>query len=639
MRILVLWVCTAALAQQPPAFQSESKVVLIDAVVTGKKGEFIRDLTAKDFHVWEDNKEQTLASFSVAPNSAPAEPRRLVLFFDDIGMSLPEQAGARQAAARFIDAVSAPDQLMAVVTFDGTAHVAGSFSADPGRLKDFLRAARLNTPNTEAQSQASAAARALVPAVANMAQNLDAAPGRKIIVLLTGRRSLAAPRSADVANLIQFANRSNVAVYPVIQGGALPAASATGADADQQGQVASHRNVPVARPYSARGDDDDVPVTAQADDSIVRTIARGTGGVVLADSNDLAGQLQRIAAEQHQYYVLSYTPPESRDGACHTLRIKVDRRGADVRARSGYCTEKSQDVLAQTPVEKDLEKRAAAAQSGPTGGSIQTPYFYIAGNLARVHAAMDIPTAALKFENQKGKLHAEMNILGLATSADGTVAARFSDIVRRTFDNKDELDKSNAKPLHYAKEFKIVPGDYTLTVVFSSSGGESFGKFTAPLNIPPFDAGRLTISAIAFSTAVKPATDIGLEASLIDEGTPLIAGGETVIPSGSSKLVKSSPAYCYFEIYTPGANEPAAIHLRILDAKTGTSKWEGNASTARIHQQPNGQTTIPVGMSLPIDALGGGPYKLEVTATGGPDKTAIRTADFEIATSNSQLPR
>lgn len=54
------------------------------------------------------------------------------------------------------------------------------------------------------------------------------------------------------------------------------------------------------------------------------------------------------------------------------------------------------------------------------------------------------------------------------------LAARFSDIVRRTFDTKDDLDKWKAKPLYYAEEFKIVPGEYTLTVVFSS-GGEGFG--------------------------------------------------------------------------------------------------------------------------------------------------------------------
>ncbi len=44
--------------------QTETRVVLVDAIVTDKKGEYLRNLTAKDFKVWEDNKEQSIKSFS-----------------------------------------------------------------------------------------------------------------------------------------------------------------------------------------------------------------------------------------------------------------------------------------------------------------------------------------------------------------------------------------------------------------------------------------------------------------------------------------------------------------------------------------------------------------------------------------------
>src|ERR1039457_6926975 len=52
------------LRAQPPAqsgtvIRSETRVVLVDAVVTDKKGNYIHGLTAKDFKVLEDRKEQT----------------------------------------------------------------------------------------------------------------------------------------------------------------------------------------------------------------------------------------------------------------------------------------------------------------------------------------------------------------------------------------------------------------------------------------------------------------------------------------------------------------------------------------------------------------------------------------------------
>src|SRR5258707_623448 len=44
--------------------KKESRLVLVDAVVTDKKGKYVRDLAQSDFRVYEDNKEQALTSFS-----------------------------------------------------------------------------------------------------------------------------------------------------------------------------------------------------------------------------------------------------------------------------------------------------------------------------------------------------------------------------------------------------------------------------------------------------------------------------------------------------------------------------------------------------------------------------------------------
>jgi hypothetical protein len=41
---------------------------------------------------------------------------------------------------------------------------------------------------------------------------------------------------------------------------------------------------------------------------------------------------------------------------------------------------------------------------------------------------MEMPADAVKFENGRGKLHGEINILGIASAPDGGVAVRFSDM-------------------------------------------------------------------------------------------------------------------------------------------------------------------------------------------------------------------
>jgi len=48
-----------------PVFKAETRLVLVDTIVTDKKGNYVTDLTAKDFKVWEDNKEQPIKSFSL----------------------------------------------------------------------------------------------------------------------------------------------------------------------------------------------------------------------------------------------------------------------------------------------------------------------------------------------------------------------------------------------------------------------------------------------------------------------------------------------------------------------------------------------------------------------------------------------
>src|SRR5437016_8922252 len=129
-------------ATVPGVIKTQTNLVLVDAVATDKKGNYIRDLEAKDFTVFEDNKEQTISSFSRgtetgAPNG-PAPPRYLVLFFDNSTMDLGDQARARQAAAQFIDKTASSDRLMAVADFGGTLRIAQNFTANTERLKQVV---------------------------------------------------------------------------------------------------------------------------------------------------------------------------------------------------------------------------------------------------------------------------------------------------------------------------------------------------------------------------------------------------------------------------------------------------------------------------------------------------------------------
>ena len=110
----------------PVVIKQESRLVLVDAVVTDKKGIYVRDLKQNDFKVYEDNKEQSISSFSSGSDGATqanGQKRYLILFFDNSTMQAPDQIQARNAANKFIAANANADHLMAVVDFGGALRI------------------------------------------------------------------------------------------------------------------------------------------------------------------------------------------------------------------------------------------------------------------------------------------------------------------------------------------------------------------------------------------------------------------------------------------------------------------------------------------------------------------------------------
>jgi VWFA-related protein len=634
----------AVMAQQGAVIQTETRVVLVDAIVTGKNGAYVRDLTAKDFRVWQDNKEQTIRSLSLESASTASQPRPMVLFFDESSMEARDQVQLRQLASSFIDAEMGPNRKMAVVSYNGGLRIGQNFTDNAGRLKDALPKPDSRVPEAETQQGRpqlgaaptvmavdNGAARNMIRSLRELGKSLGVLPGRKIVVLFVGKLPSSSNQRSDLREAIDECNKSGVALYPI---DVRPVSVQTDSG-DQTFPGSNSRGGRMQRGGGPRGDPDDVQVGNISDagggnQQLLYEMASGTGGFVIQTTNDLLGGLQKIASEQDEYYVLSYTPPDSKEGSCHQLRVKVDRGGTNVRARSSYCTSKPLDLLAGTITGQDLEKRAAAAEAGNMAAQIALPYFYVSPNVARVHVAMEITPGALKFENQKGRLHAEINLLGITTTTDGGVRARFSDSLKFDFDNEAQIGSWRTKPLHYEKEFRIAPGQYSFTMAFGQGNqgdAASFGKVEKALVVDPWAGAELALSGLALSREAHPAADLGLGIS-IEGRTPLVAGGAQIVPSGSEVFSKSESGSFYVEVYAP---DPASVaaRVRVLDRQTGQPKWDSGPTKFPL-PAGGGKPSMPAIGSLPLQAVAPGTYRLEITASDSAGKQATRTADFEV---------
>jgi VWFA-related protein len=748
---------------QAPVIKSESKLVIVDAVVTDKKGNYVHDLKQGDFKVYEDNKEQQVSQFSSGVDAAAQANtsirRYMVLFFDNSSMAIPDQIQARAAAGKFIDANAGPDRQMAIAEFSGTLRVTQNFTTNAEVLHAVVKQAKTsqvvsNTTDTDSAgsigganfwatgAEAQFGARTMLLALRQMAKSLQSVPGRKMLVLFSAGFVLDSTTRSEMLATIDACNKSNVAVYtldvrglmapvpggmarnnlapssspspfpsnePASQralaqprlvlasyspssfdpqhpgggggggtgggagggaGGAGGGGGKTGGGGTGTGSTGTnggggktggtgttsnpgnpggtrtgggttptnynpYNNNPNFNPFNnAHNIIPNIPNVA-TNQEVLATLADGTGGFTIFNTNDLAGGLDRISKEGNEFYILGYVPRDSPEGSCHTLKVKMNTGGLNVRSRSGYCNVKPENPLAGKPVEKQLEARAAATgNAGSIHGNFESPYFYTGPNVARVNLAMEIPADTLKFEKDKGKFHSTINVLGIAYKPDGTVGAKFSDTIDLDLE-KDQLKAFQKDSYHYQNQFDAVPGDYKLTIVLSG-GGDAFGKFESPLHIDPYDGKTLSLSSVAMTNNATRISDTptGLDSALLEDHTPLIVKGLQIVPSATNHFKKTDNVIMYAEIYEPlltGDNPPkVAFAYHILERATNKDVMFTGAMPADDFIQ-KGSPVIPTGLKVNVKDLPAGSYKLLVQAVDSAKHNAPnRVVDFDV---------
>jgi VWFA-related protein len=743
--------------------RSDSRLVLVDSVVTDKKGGYVHGLTQKDFKVWEDGKEQAVSTFSFQAD-APADSSQkhyLVLFFDNSTVSAANQVYARQAAARFIESNAGPNRLMSIVEFGGSLRVAQNFTDDVDRLKKVASGVKFagisadNTPGGFSRNFTNYSTRNVLGALRNMAQGLAQVPGRKTLVLISQGFQVSRENLSDLNAAIDACNHANVAIYPIDvrglvvpttgaagpvgllrapvglpvaallrtatlvsplaffqgrgggapsggagapaggagssggarapsapgggvntggsnSGGSRPAAPSApvtnsgqgnmGQGNNGQGNNGQGSNGQGNRPgsnFGGGGVTSTTPLDAYrtfqnnrfrqlvppgqegigGQEQVLYALASGTGGFVIANTNDLLGGMQKIGKEQNEYYILGYVPTrEAEPGACHSLKVKVDKGGTNVRYRTGYCDAKAVDILSGTPTQRDLEARITGSATPTVKASMQTPFFFISPNTARVSAVLDIPGDALKFTKEKGRFQMKMNVVGIAYLPDGGVAARFSDSVKLTLDDKKQVEAFGEKPFRYEKQFEMASGSYLMKVAFSS-GTDSFGKLEAPLAMEQWEPGKFLLSGLALGKSARPANAMGLgiEAELLDDRVPLVVNGVQVTPAGTSHFRKGESGFIYAEVYEPAFAIPdqkeypaIGVQLELLDARTDKVNHDFGLLRVVAPAQ-GGNPAVPVGLKIPISELAAGPYKARITAKDALGREFTRTVGFDVS--------
>lgn len=293
LALLLSLAATALIAQEMPrarpGFRTGVDVVSVTATVLDANGGLVTGLTADDFVVFDDGREQPITQFS-----SERVPVSLGILLD---------VSDSMTGRRMDDARAALDQFLGEWLDEEDEAFVGVFNHRP----------RIVSPWTLKPSQLRGALDGVIP---------------------TGGTAI---YDAIALALTKFPNRAHQrAAIVVISDGA-----DTASDVDLRTLRASLRRneafvyaVAIDPPERKR-------INTAVDPAALRAISDDSGGFteVVHDTSELGPATRRIAEELNNQYLMGYVSPHPDDGNYHSIRVRTKNPDYRVRSRKGYLGE------------------------------------------------------------------------------------------------------------------------------------------------------------------------------------------------------------------------------------------------------------------------------------------------------------
>ena len=327
--------------------------------------------------------------------------------------------------------------------------------------------------------------------------------GRKTIVFFSP--GLRIPPNLDnlFRTAIGQANRANVSIYSVdvrgldttrellAAGNALRQAAATAYLQSTRGEGA------VTRDEAQNFDmvEDALRLNAAG---TLRDLAESTGGLLIANSNELGRKLEQVASDLRVYYEVSYAPARIEyDGKFRRIEVKVARKGVRVQARSGYFALPpggSTLLPYEVPLLGALSTRSQAHDFEVRPG-------LAFGETGESTIAIEVPLDGLPFalDPRKKTYRLGLSIMAVVESQEGEVVERVSDDYPIT-GPASALDEVRVKKAVLRRRIALPPGEYVLEAVAleRESDRASVGRWR--FSVPERNLGE----AVASLAAVAP---------------------------------------------------------------------------------------------------------------------------------------
>ncbi len=318
------------------------RVTEITAPVTARDrdGELVLNLEQKNFHVFDNNVEQTIDHFDLG-----GDPLAIALLVETSSRVESLLPGVKRSGIIFTQTVMGPTAEAAVLSYDGTVDLHEKFTSDSEVIDTAIQKLPLGTSSAR-----------LYDGIGKAVALLSDQPPRERRILLIVGEAIDSGSETRLGEALREAELANVTIYTI-------GLSTTGAEFRNPpkqyvpASIGPPGTFPVPTPpgvpetpeneQAAEGGNIDLMslaiwVVQHASNAVknhaLEVATEATCGLHISTMKDrtIEKAMDEIGGELHAQYTLGYHPSADERAGFHEIRVTVDRPGVRIRTRPGY---------------------------------------------------------------------------------------------------------------------------------------------------------------------------------------------------------------------------------------------------------------------------------------------------------------
>ncbi|MGA2737504.1 MAG: VWA domain-containing protein [Bryobacteraceae bacterium] len=290
----------------------------------------------------------------------------------------------------------------------------------------------------------------------------------------------------------------------------------------------------------------------------LRALAEGTGGFLVANTNDLRNPFQQIVEDAGTHYEADYHPSSGKyDGHYRKIEVKLARADLKADNRDGYFA--IPDFGSPAPLQpfEMAGLMTLNARPLPHAFDFHTAAFQFRPGSSSSQAAVvfEMPGASLTATPlpARGSHRLHASLLALVKDANGQIVDKFGqDFPYEVPDG--QLAGVRAQPIDYTHAFNLPAGHYTVESVLFDREANRASTSTVELDSPPRKG--IGLSSLMLVARADPLT------ADADANDPFLLKGRDIVPMLDGSLKASAKPMLYFVVY-PDKSSQEKPHIRV----------------------------------------------------------------------------